>query len=144
MTYTIIWMAICQLWRRQRPNGRKTYTSLWSVRDRSCLYIIRKWLQQPVYFSFRQVSLILFESCNPLECRTREWIAILMTRLHIPCNIRRRFWSMWRINTMPNTSDCQSIDPKELWASTPSPQRLLVRINILLIHMIYLALMINT
>jgi len=67
-----------------------------------------------------------------------------MTRLPIPRNIMRRFWSRRRTNTVRNTSNCQSMDPKVLRATTPSPQRLLDLVNLLLIHMICPTVMMNT
>jgi len=45
-------------------------------------------------------SLILFGSCDCLRTGTWEWISILIMRLHIPRGIRRRFWSVWRTNTV--------------------------------------------
>jgi hypothetical protein len=74
--------------------------------------------------------LILFRRCNCLESGTRKWISILMTRLCIPPNIKRPVRSIWRTNTVPNTSDCQSINKKVLWATTHSPQQLQVLVNL--------------
>jgi len=51
---------------------------------------------------------------------------------------------MWRTNTVTNTGDCLSINPKEMQATTPSPQRLLVLVNHLSIHTICPAIMMNT
>jgi len=94
---------------------------------------------------FPHTSLILSGNCDPLESGTREWILILRTRhpaLHIT---KRPFWSMWRMNTVPNIDVYRSINSKRYRAAISSPlQRLQGLINHPLIHRICPAMMRNT
>jgi len=59
-----------------------------------------KWLQQLPCFSFLHISSILSRSCNCSKCGTMEWIFILRARHPRLPNMKRRFWSTWRMNTV--------------------------------------------
>jgi len=145
MTCSIMWMAFCELWLGRQPSGRKIYTSLWSLRDKSCPNTMPKSLQRRVCFIFRHTYLILFASCNCLGKGTREWILILRTRLLILPNTQRHFGRMWKTNTARNSDDCRSLNMKNCRAMTSSIlQRLPNLVNHLLIHMICPVVMKNT
>jgi len=145
MTCSITWMALCQVWRRRRHNGRKTCTSLWRLRTRSCPNIMLESLQQLVCFTFQHISLILSRSCDHSGSGTRRWILILRpSRLPLP-NTRRRFWSIFKMNTVPIIDEWLSLNPT---MSRPAIsfllQRILDFVNHRLIHMICPAMMQNT
>jgi len=66
-------------------------------------------------------------------------------RLRIPLNVGRHVWSRWRTNSVPNTCCYQSINPKVLRVTTPSPpQRRLDLLNLSLIHMMCPVMMMIT
>jgi len=145
MTCSIMLMALGELCRIRRHNGRKTSTSLWTLRDRSCPNNMQKSLQRLVCFPFQHTSLIHSGSCDQLGCGTRRWIVILRTRRLILPETRQPFWRMWRTNTVPNIDECPSIHMKIFLTAISSPlQRLLDLVNRLLIHMIWPAMMRNT
>ena len=80
-----------------------------------------KWLQRWGCFSFLHISLILSGSCDGLGSGTWEWILILRMRYLILHNTRSPYWSMWRMNTVPNFDVCRSINSKANWATILSP-----------------------
>jgi len=112
MTCLITWMAWCEHWPRKRLNGRKTCSSLWSELDRGCPNTMLKCLQWCACFVFPHILLIFSASCNHLERGTKAWILILRMRHLTLHNTWRRFWSMWRMNTLLNIDACRSINPK--------------------------------
>jgi len=121
MTCSIIWIPSCELWLRRRLKGRKTCSSPKSYLDRSCPSIMLKWLQRFVCHWFLPISSILSGSCDRLESGTREWILILRMRHPTLPNTKRPFWSMWRMNTVPNTDACWSINSTAYQAAITSP-----------------------
>jgi len=121
MTCSIIWMALCELEPRRRLNGRKTYSSPWNLRDRSCPNLMLKWLQRQLWFRCQPISSIISGSCNRLGGGTLEWISILRMRLSIISNTRGSFWSMWRMNTVPTIYVCLSVHLKAYQATRSSP-----------------------
>jgi len=145
MTCSIIWMALCKLGLRRWHNGRKTYNSPSRLRARSGSNIMLNSLQRLASSSFQHLSLIRAGSCHHFASGTRSWIVILRTRLLVLPNTRRPFWSMWRMNTMPNITQCPSFNPKMSRLAISSPlQTLLDLVNHLWIHMIFPAMVQNT
>ena len=135
MTFLITWMAWCELWPRKRHNGRKTYSSLWSVRSKGYLNIILKSLQWLVCSSWQHTSSIPSGNCGHFGSGTRAWISILKKRLLILPNTSRPFWSMWRTNTAQNIDDCRSLCPITHWTTISAPSKwLLDLVNLLMIH----------
>jgi len=112
MTCSTTWVALGKRWLNRQSNGRKTYTSPCRLHDRRCSNCMVRSLQWPVCFPFQRISLILSGSSDHLESGTRRWILILRTRHLILPNTRRPFWSLWRMNTAPNTDKCPSLNPK--------------------------------
>jgi len=81
--------------------------------------------------------MILSGGGHHLGCGTRELIFILRTRHSILPNTKRSFWSMCRINTVPNFDVYQSITLKMYRAVILSPpKRHEDLVNHHLIHMI--------
>jgi len=141
MTCSIIWMALCELELRRTLNGRKAYSFPWCLPDRSCPSIMLKLLHRWVCFWFEHTSLFLSRSCDHLRSGTREWILILRTRLLIPPNTNRHFWSMWRMHTVPNLDDCASLNTDVYTTTISSPPLwLLDLLNVLSICMICAAM----
>jgi len=145
MTYSIFWMVLYDLELRRRPKGRNTVTLLWSLHDSSCPNIPLKLLHRSVCISFQHISLILSWSCNHATSGTREWFSILRTRFLILPNTKRHFWSMERMNPMPNIDNSPSINPNTILINKIFQLRwLLDVVNLLSIHMICLVMMKNT
>jgi len=145
MTCSIPWMAWCELWLRDRLNGRNTGSSPWSYHDRRCLNITLKWLKRRVSSSFLHIFSILSGCCNSLQSVMRAWISILRTRHSLLPDNNRPFWSTWRMNTVANIDVCQSIHMKAHRAAISSlPQRLQDLDNLPMIHLICPAMMKNT
>jgi len=82
-----------------------------------------KWLSQWVCFSFLHIFSILSGSYDRLGSGARECILILRMRHPIVSNRRRPFWSMWRMNTVPNIDVCQLIQLNTYQGTIPSPPR---------------------
>jgi len=84
-------------------------------------------------------------SSDQLGSGRRELMSILRTRLYILTNTRRRFWSIWKMNTAPNQDICPSLDLKLHWVTISSiPQWHEDLVNLLKIHMICPVMMKNT
>jgi len=104
-----------------------------------------KWLQGHGHFSFQQIPATISRCCDHSRSGSREWILILMMRHPILPNTNMPFWSMWRMNTVPNICMCRSINMKAYQAAIISlPQRLQAPVNHPLINLISPALMKNT
>jgi len=104
-----------------------------------------KWLQWWVCFSLLHISSIFSTCCDCVRGGTRECISILRMRHSLLHNPRRPFWSMWRMNTVPNIDVHRSINLKAYRATISSlPQQLQDPVNHSFIHMIRPAMMKNT
>jgi len=121
MTYSIIWMASCELWPRRWLNGRKNCSLPRSKCNRRCTNIVLKLLQQQVCFSFLHKSLMHSGWCDRFGSGTREWILIFRTRHPMLYNTRRHLWSKWTMNRVITIDVCQSINPKAYQATMYSP-----------------------
>ena len=144
MTGSIICMVLCELELRRRCHGVMTYTLPRRLHPRSCPNLLLKLLQWPVCFWFQYIPSILSRRCDSSESGTREWISILRTRLPILPNTKRPFWSMWRVNTVPNIEDCPSWNLQEYRATIfPPPEWLLDLLNLVVIHILCPAMMKN-
>jgi len=145
MTCLIIWTVWFELPRRRSQHARKTCSSPWSQFNRSCLNTTLKWLQRRACYKLLHIFSIRFGLCDRLENGTSEWISILRMRHSILPNTKRPFWSLLRMNTVPNINVCRSISTKAHRAAIPSPRaRLQDPINHPLIQMIGPAMMENT
>jgi len=145
ITCSITWMALCELSLRRRHNRRKTSSSPWSSLDRSCPDILLKWLRQRVRFSFQQTSSIVSGSCDHIGSEAREWILVLRTRHSIPPDTKWPFWSIWRMNTVPNIDVRQYVILKAYRSPISSPPpRVQDPVNHPWIHKIYPVMMKNT
>ena len=92
-------------------------------------------LQQRVCFAFQHISSILSGSCDRSGSGTREWILILRMRYPILPNTKSRFWSMWRMNTVPDMDIYLSVNPKGCTEMISSPWlRLQDPVNLISIH----------
>jgi len=80
-----------------------------------------KWLLWRVCFSFLHIYSMLSASCNCLGSGTREWILNPRMRHPILHNTRRPFWSMCRMNSVPNMDVCRSIKLKVYRPTNWSP-----------------------
>jgi len=104
-----------------------------------------KWHHRQVCLWFQHISSFLSGGCDRSGSGTKEWIWFLRTRHSILPNTERHFWSMWRMNTVPNIDMCRSINLKAYWAVIFSlQQRLQDPVNHPLMHMIHSAMMNNT
>jgi len=133
MTCSIIWMSWREILLGKRLNGKKNYTSPWSLHDRSCPNLIMKLLQYWVYISFQHISSILCRNWDCLGSGTREWILILMIRLLILYNTKKCFWSRRRICAVPNMNIYQSLNLKDYRATILSPPQPLLH----LVHLLW-------
>jgi hypothetical protein len=122
MTGSITWMTICKHRRRRRHNGLKTWSSQSSLHDPSGPSYMLNWHPRQVCYSSLIISSILSGSCDCSDSGRNQWIFILRTTYSILPNSRRRFWSMWRMNTLPNINVCQSINQKAYRAAISSPE----------------------
>jgi hypothetical protein len=145
MRCLITLMVWCELWPRKPQIGRKTDSLLWGVQGKKSPDIMPKWLRRLVCSSFQHIALIHSGSCNRLGRVTSEWILILKTRLHIPHNTRRPFWSMQRMNIAQNIDVCRSLSLKWHWTPISAPSKWLLDLgNHLMIRKICPARTMNT
>jgi len=130
-------MELCELCLWRWLDGRKTYTLLWSLHARRCPNSILKLLLQRVWFLIQNTSSIHSSSCDCLGSGGREWLLILRMRLLIQPDTRRQYWSLWRMNTVPNIDVCTSLNPKEYCATIFSLPQWLQDLVIIMMHMIF-------
>jgi len=146
MTCSIIWMALCKISLRRRIHGRKTCTSPWSWRNRSCF----------IYYAelnpTRGIHLISAHLLDPFRrlWSFRKWDKGMDMNpeeetSYRPPNTKRHSWSMWRMNTAPYVNVCRSLNPKLYWTTISSPlERLQHPVNLPSTHLICPVMMNNT
>jgi len=140
-----IWMELCECWPRRRHQGRKTYTSLWRLRDRGCPNSEQNSVQRPGWFSFQQMSSIGHGSWHYFASGARRCILILSARHPILSNSTRPLRRMWKTYTAQCIDECQSLHPTIFCTAISSPlQQPLDVVNCLSVHTICPALMKNT
>jgi len=121
------------------------------------LYFAGTFARQKPLIKYAEVSpmmvmlLITAPTVNPLQklqlftSEASEWISIMRTRLPILPNTWRCVWCTWRMNAVPNTDVCSSLNPRVYQATISSPPRWLPDlINLVIIHVICPAMMNNT
>lgn len=91
-----------------------------------------KSLQRLVYFPFRHQFIICPGSCDCVGWGAGE-LAIFLWMKHLTLtNTKRRFWSMWRTDTVAKIDFSPSINPNAYCATiSPLPQLLLDLVNFL-------------